>query len=178
VTGPPSPFDNREYWEDRLRRHYSLAGVGYLRLGRRFNEWMYRVRGAVFDRMLDDLAGKAGRGARWSGANVLDVGSGTGFYVERWLRRYRLRRVGSTALQLCYVAAGALAFVHDHRASLWDVAAAATIVVEAGGCMTAPDGAALFPVDPHAYAGEPIGFLAGDPAGHRASLADIVGAPS
>lgn len=87
MTGPPSPFDNREYWEDRLRRHYSLAGVGYLRLGRRFNEWMYRVRGAVFDRMLDDLAGKAGRGARWSGANVLDVGSGTGFYVERWLRR-------------------------------------------------------------------------------------------
>jgi myo-inositol-1(or 4)-monophosphatase len=94
-------------------------------------------------------------------------------YAERWLRRYRLRRVGSTALQLCYVAAGALAFVHDHRASLWDVAAAAVIVAEAGGLMTTPDGASLFPVDPHTYAGESIGFLAGDPIGHRSSLADI-----
>jgi myo-inositol-1(or 4)-monophosphatase len=94
-------------------------------------------------------------------------------YAERWLRRYRLRRVGSTALQLCYVAAGALAFVHDHRASLWDVAAAAVIVAEAGGLMTTPDGASLFPIDPHTYAGESIGFLAGDPIGHRSSLADI-----
>ncbi len=39
-------------------------------------------------------------------------------HVHEWLTRYRLRRFGSTALQLCYVAAGALAFVHDHRASL------------------------------------------------------------
>ena len=50
-----SPFDNREYWETRLREHYSLAGVGYLRLGRRYNEWMYRVRGAVFDRVVAGL---------------------------------------------------------------------------------------------------------------------------
>ena len=81
-------------------------------------------------------------------------------------------------MQLCYVAAGALAFVHDHRASLWDVAAAASIVTEAGGRMTTPEGAALFPIDPHAYSGEPIGFLAGDPIGHRLSLADIAGEPS
>src|SRR5215470_4150423 len=94
-------------------------------------------------------------------------------YVLEWLMRYRLRRVGSTALQLCYVAAGALAFVHDHRASLWDVAAAAAIIQEAGGIMTTPEGAALFPIDPHAYSGEPIGFLAGDPTGHRGSLEDI-----
>ena len=51
VTSPGGPFDNREYWESRLRQQYSLAGVGYLRLGRRFNEWMYRVRGEVFDRV-------------------------------------------------------------------------------------------------------------------------------
>jgi len=97
-------------------------------------------------------------------------------YVEGWLGRYRLRRLGSTALQLCYVAAGALAFVHDHRASLWDVAAAAPIVTEAGGRMTTPEGAALFPIDPHGYTGQPIGFLAGDPIGHRMSLADIAAA--
>jgi SAM-dependent methyltransferase len=94
VTSPGTPFDNREYWESRLREHYSLAGVGYLRLGRRFNEWMYRVRGDVFDRVVAGLRPVSGErttvsGERlavsgWSGAEVLDVGAGTGFYVDRW----------------------------------------------------------------------------------------------
>jgi len=94
-------------------------------------------------------------------------------YVREWLTRYRLRRFGSTALQLCYVAAGALAFVHDHHASLWDIAGAAAVVGEAGGVLTAADGGTLFPIDPHTYGGEPITFLAGDPTGHRGSLDDI-----
>jgi SAM-dependent methyltransferase len=78
----PPPFDNRQYWESRLREHYSLAGVGYLRLGHRYNEWLYRVRGAVFDRVVAGL----GLRTRAAGSRVLDVGSGTGFYVDRWLR--------------------------------------------------------------------------------------------
>jgi myo-inositol-1(or 4)-monophosphatase len=94
-------------------------------------------------------------------------------YVRGWLTRYRLRRFGSTALQLCYVAAGALAFVHDHRASLWDIAAAAAVLAEAGATLTAEDGAPMFPIDPSTYGGEPIAFLAGDSTGHRLSLADV-----
>jgi len=82
VTSPGTPFDNRKYWESRLRAHYSLAGVGYLGLGRRFNEWMYRVRGEVFDRVVQGL----GAGGWGIGKKVLDVGAGTGFYVDRWLR--------------------------------------------------------------------------------------------
>lgn len=73
-------FKTSQYWEQRLRDHYSLEGVGYLRLGRRFNEWMYRVRGEVFDRVVGDL-GIA------PGSAVADIGAGTGFYVERWLAR-------------------------------------------------------------------------------------------
>jgi 2-polyprenyl-3-methyl-5-hydroxy-6-metoxy-1,4-benzoquinol methylase len=87
VTSPSGPFDNREYWESRLRQQYSLAGVGYLRLGRRFNEWMYRVRAGVFDRVVRGLAPMSGRRSAvngWPGAEVLDVGAGTGFYVDRW----------------------------------------------------------------------------------------------
>ena len=95
--------------------------------------------------------------------------------VQQWLGRYRLRRFGSTALQLCYVALGALAFVHDHRASLWDIAGAAVVVVEAGGVLTTEEGAPVFPIDPDAYGGEPMAVLAGDPTGHRQALADIRG---
>ncbi len=72
--------------------------MGYLRLGRRYNEWMYRLRGEVFDRILADIA--TGRwGSRtlgeegWTGADVIDVGSGTGFYMERWIR-WRARVIG------------------------------------------------------------------------------------
>ncbi len=89
MTAPRTPFDNRQYWESRLREHYSLAGVGFLRLGRRFNEWMYRVRGEVFDRAvagIDRATGDRSTVNTWAGAEVLDVGSGTGFYVNRWLR--------------------------------------------------------------------------------------------
>lgn len=74
-------FTPKDYWERRLRDHFDLEGVGYLRLGRRFNEWMYRIRGEVFDRVVAELGLTGGRTAR-----VLDVGAGTGFYVDRWLR--------------------------------------------------------------------------------------------
>ncbi len=70
-------FDVRTYWERRLGQEYSLAGVGYQRLGRYYNAWMYRVRARVFERVLQDH----GIGP---GSNVLDIGSGTGFYIERW----------------------------------------------------------------------------------------------
>jgi SAM-dependent methyltransferase len=106
VSSAGSPFDNRSYWEQRLRDHYSLAGVGYLRLGRRFNEWMYRVRGEVFERVVARLPGTGPAGAEgWRDARVLDIGSGTGFYVDRWIR------LGArvTGLDLTEVAVDALA---------------------------------------------------------------------
>jgi fructose-1,6-bisphosphatase/inositol monophosphatase family enzyme len=96
-------------------------------------------------------------------------------YVTDWLERYRLRRPGSTALALCYVATGALAFVHDHRASLWDIAGAAPVVLEAGGLLTDPAGKDLFPRDPRAEAGAPLAFLAGNPVAHQEALQDVEG---
>jgi SAM-dependent methyltransferase len=89
VTSPGTPFDNQQYWESRLRTHFTLAGVGYLRLGRRFNEWMYRVRGEVFDRVVAGLSLAHGQPSPfdgWRGAEILDIGAGTGFYVDRWLQ--------------------------------------------------------------------------------------------
>ena len=59
---------------------------------------MYRIRGEVFDRVVQEItAGVYGVGASgihgWLGADVLDVGAGTGFYMERWIR-FRAQVIG------------------------------------------------------------------------------------
>jgi myo-inositol-1(or 4)-monophosphatase len=97
-------------------------------------------------------------------------------FIEEWLRRYRLRRFGSTALHLCYVALGALDLVHDHRASLWDIAGAAPVLLEAGGVLTTVDGAPVFPATSAHLAGAPIAFLAGNPASHAQAMTDVMSA--
>ena len=158
--------------------------VGVLRYGRPFC-------GAVYDPLTDQLfTGLIGQGA-WLNERPLRVTPAprsarslfcarTPYrdrvppFAERWFTRYRMRRVGSTALHLCYVATGALAFVHDQRASLWDIAGAAPVVLEAGGILTAERGAPLFPLDPDGYAGEPIAFLAGDPLAHDETLSEVL----
>jgi myo-inositol-1(or 4)-monophosphatase len=93
--------------------------------------------------------------------------------VEGWLRRHHLRRFGSTALHLCYVAVGALDLVHDHRASIRDIAGAIPVLLEAGGLLTAPDGTPLFPVGAAQMAGAPVAFVAGNPLSHRQALVDV-----
>lgn len=64
------------YWQERLEAHPGLEGVGYLGLGRRYNAWLYRVRRQVFLRALRSLDLPMGD------LRVVDVGSGTGFYVD------------------------------------------------------------------------------------------------
>jgi SAM-dependent methyltransferase len=67
-----------DFWERRLRDDWTESGVGYKALGRAFNVWMYRVRAEVFDREVATLP------LDWAASRVLDVGSGTGFYIRRW----------------------------------------------------------------------------------------------
>ena len=82
-------LDLRRYWDTRLAATPGLQGVGYLRLGRAYNEWMYRVRTDVFRRLIHNwnLNGRA--------LKVLDVGSGTGHYIREWLRSGAAHVVGS-----------------------------------------------------------------------------------
>ena len=146
--------------------------------------------GAVYDPIADQLfTGLVGRGA-WLDGRSLRIEQPEALssrslcsirtpftdrvpaFAGEWLCRYRLRRSGSTALTLCYVALGALAFAHDHRASLWDIAGAAPVVMEAGALLTDPEGETLFPISADSRA-RPIRFLAGNPIAHSQSLADI-----
>jgi myo-inositol-1(or 4)-monophosphatase len=104
--------------------------------------------------------------------------------VSRWLREHKMRSFGSVALHLGFAALGAVDLVLDHKAKLWDVAAGATVLLEAGGCITTPAGHPLFPFDVAAYRGAPVPFLAGNPLAHAAAtaacraLASGVGAPA
>jgi SAM-dependent methyltransferase len=73
-------FDTRSYWESRLGQDWSLTGVGFRRMGRRFNEWAYRRRGERFEAVVREFLPDL------SAHRVLDVGSGTGFYLDAWSR--------------------------------------------------------------------------------------------
>lgn len=56
-------------------------------------------------------------------------------------RARAVRRLGSAAIDLCYVAAGRLDGFWELRLQPWDIAAGALLVEEAGGRVTAFDGA-------------------------------------
>jgi len=55
-------------------------------------------------------------------------------------RARAVRRLGSAALDLCYVAAGRMDAFWEQRLKPWDVAAATLMVEEAGGVVTGMDG--------------------------------------
>ncbi len=71
-----------------------------------------------------------------------------------------IRREGSAALDLCSVAAGRAGLYFEAALSLWDYAAGALLVEEAGGLCTRLDGTAL-PYDgsrPSVFAGGPAAY--------------------
>jgi len=73
-----SRFDPQQYWNTRLSQQFSLEGVGWLGMTEPFNRWMYKVRRRVFIREMRRLLGEHRDVA------VLDVGSGTGMYLDLW----------------------------------------------------------------------------------------------
>jgi len=67
-----------------------------------------------------------------------------GAYVTRFIKRaFGLRRAGSAALDMAYVAAGRLDGYWEFKVSAWDVAAGILLVREAGGAVTRVDGRPL-----------------------------------
>ena len=71
-------FNPNNYWEDRLHKIKGLEGVGFKKLGSSFNKWAYKVRKHVFCKQMFNL------NINFKESNVLDIGSGTGFYIQTW----------------------------------------------------------------------------------------------
>ncbi len=54
-----------------------------------------------------------------------------------------VRRTGSAALNLCYLAAGRFDLFWSYSTHVWDIAAGVLLVTEAGGVVTSPEGTPL-----------------------------------
>jgi myo-inositol-1(or 4)-monophosphatase len=118
--------------------------------------------GAVYDPCQDELFSAArGRGAYLNGtrihtsdvAKLSDALGATGFpahvtpdapdllvFNEAVFRCQGVRRTGSATLNLCYMAAGRFDVLWAFSTKVWDVAAGALLIQEAGGVLTAPGG--------------------------------------
>ena len=71
-------FNAKLFWETQLTTSYDLQGVGYTSLGVSYNKWMYKVRKYVVGRRLRKLP------IQWQKSCVLDIGFGTGFYINMY----------------------------------------------------------------------------------------------
>jgi len=138
--------------------------------------------GVVYDPMRDEcFYAERGKGA-WLDGRPLGVSSAleirtcllvTGFSYDSWtnpdnnlnhfadftLRTQGVRRLGSAALDLCYVAAGRFDGFWELRLNAWDVAAGALIAQEAGAVVTDIQG------EPE-YFRKPFSILAANPHIH------------
>jgi myo-inositol-1(or 4)-monophosphatase len=131
--------------------------------------------GAIYDPTRTELfTGERGQGAFLNGARLrvsetgglLDSLLVTGFPYDvhqklgplvtmfgAFLGQARaVRRLGSAALDLCYVAAGRFDGFWEQSLKPWDVAAGALIVEEAGGRVTGMDGTPFDPAAAHLVA--------------------------
>jgi SAM-dependent methyltransferase len=75
-------FEPAAFWEERLADAVGLQQVGHRGFGLQYNKWLYRVRVAQFRRRALKLL----RGRDISALRVLDIGSGSGVYIDQWLR--------------------------------------------------------------------------------------------
>ena len=120
--------------------------------------------GAVYDPNRHELfTAERGQGARLNGLPIrvstaadtlIDSLLVTGFHYgvhkdpgelmqlfEAFIRRSRaVRRLGSAAIDLCYVACGRVDAFYEMKLQPWDIAAGALIVQEAGGTISTVDG--------------------------------------
>jgi myo-inositol-1(or 4)-monophosphatase len=70
------------------------------------------------------------------------------------IQRTRFRNLGTTAVQIAYVAKGSLVATIINTPKLWDIAAGAIIAEAAGAVVTSWQGQQIFPIDLDSYEGQ------------------------
>jgi myo-inositol-1(or 4)-monophosphatase len=85
--------------------------------------------------------------------SYLDTPNGPLQVFEKFIRKgIPVRRLGSAAIDLCWVAAGRFDGFYEHKLQAWDSAAGFLLVEEAGGKVTDFTGAYYSPFQPHILA--------------------------
>ena len=82
------------------------------------------------------------------------------------MQRTRFRNLGTTALQLAYVAKGSLVGTIANTPKLWDIAAGTLIAESAGAKVTDWQGQKIFPVDLDSYEGQTFLTVAANQKAH------------
>ncbi|HSZ57167.1 MAG TPA: inositol monophosphatase [Tepidisphaeraceae bacterium] len=172
-----------------------IAGLGNFAVCIGLMERGFPVLGVVFDVTRDQLFSAAKGEGAWLGnqrlhvlttplsdssmimltSNLLDSAGRCPQWACRWLGQtnWKLRILGSAALEAVQVAAGVAHGAVTMNGKLWDVAAPAAIVLEAGGLITTPRGVPVFPYDLRNYDGAKVPFLAAAPAAQEQLLREI-----
>ena len=83
------------------------------------------------------------------------------------------RNLGSTAFELGLIACGAMSGMLGRRVKIWDIAAGALLISEAGGHFTDPFGKPLLPFRMDADPQQSIPFLAATASMHRILVESI-----
>jgi myo-inositol-1(or 4)-monophosphatase len=91
-------------------------------------------------------------------------------WTNEILQRSRFRNLGTTALQLAYVARGGLVATIVNTPKLWDIAAGALIASCAGAIVTDLNGNKIFPVDLDSYTGQKLPTIAANKTVHTKIL--------
>lgn len=112
-------------------------------------------------------------------SNLLDSAGRLPGWATRWLGQtnWKIRMLGSAAIEAAQVAAGIAHGAVTMNGKLWDVAAPAALVIEAGGLITDLRGNSIFPFNTAGYEGAKVPFLAAAPAAQRMLLDEIARNP-
>jgi myo-inositol-1(or 4)-monophosphatase len=153
------------------------------------------VAGVVYDVTRDQLYSACRGGGAWLGkkqlqapqtklgdaallmltSNLLDKAGNCPSWATRWLGQteWKIRVLGSAALEAIAVAAGAAHGAITINGKLWDLVAPAAILLEAGAIVSDLNGKAIFPFDLRGYKGAKVPFLVAGPMAHEELLREI-----
>ena len=71
-------YNPEKYWDGRFRKGFNLEAVGFDSFGKSFNRQQYRMKRKVLEKIVTSHIKCLGN------RHVLDIGCGTGFYVDAW----------------------------------------------------------------------------------------------